>query len=131
MRRRWVYGPVLAMLACQLGGRVDRFAPARQPQGVATTFWLLRGSAPAQGELLALQDTALVVLVQDTVTLVPYRVLHAGRFAHVGDLTEIPPAKGFAARLRLISRFPQGLTPEMLARLLAAYGQSTLKVIAK
>lgn len=129
MRHRWVYGPVLAMLACQLGGRVDRFAPARQPQGVATTFWVQRG-APQQGELLAVQDTALVVLVHDTVTLVPYRVLKAGRFAHVGDLTEIPPAEGFAGRLRLISRFPQGLTPELLARLLAAYGQSALKVVA-
>ena len=78
-----------------------------------------------------MQDTALVVLTQDTVTLVPYRVLQAGRFAQVGELTEPPPTKDFASRLRLVSRFPQGLTPEMLARLLAAYGQSALKVMVK
>jgi len=129
MRRHWVYGPVLATLACQLGGRVDRFAPARQPAGVAVTL-RLKGGATGQGELLAVQDTALVVLVQDTVMLVPYRVLQAGRFAQVGELTETPPTKDFAGKLRLVSRFPQGLTPEMLARLLAAYGQSELKVRA-
>lgn len=127
MRRHWVYGPVLATLACQLGGKVDRFVPANQPAGVAVTLWL-RGGATGQGELLAVQDTALVVLAQDTVTLVPYRVLQAGQFSQVGALTESPPTKDFAGKLRLVSRFPQGLTPEMLTRLLAAYGQSTLKV---
>jgi len=130
MRRLWVYGPVLATLACHLGGRVDRFAPAKQPAGVAVMLWL-RGGATQQGELLAVQDTALVVLAQDTVTLVPYRVLQAGRFSQVGELTETPPTTDFAGRLRLVSRFPQGLTPEMLTRLLAAYEQSTLKVMAK
>ena len=130
MRRPWLYGPLLATLACQLGGRVNRFAPATQPAGVAVTLWL-RGGATGQGELLAVQDTALVVLAQDTVTLVPYRVLAAGRFTQVGELTETPPPRDFAEKLRLVSRFPQGLTAEMLTRLLAAYGQSTLKVMAK
>lgn len=130
MKRLWVYGPVLAALACHLGGRVNRFAPAKQPAGVAVTL-SLKGGATGRGELLAVQDTALVVLVQDTVTLVPYRVLGAGRFSQVGDLTETPPTKDFAGKLRLVSRFPQGLTPEMLARLLAAYGQSALKVMVR
>lgn len=94
------------------------------------TFWL-RGGATGQGELLAVQDTALVVLAQDTVTLVPYRILTAGRFSQVGELTETPPPRDFAEKVRLVSRFPQGLTPEMLTRLLAAYGQSTLKVMAR
>lgn len=130
MKRRWVYGPVLAALACQLGGRVNKFAPAKQPAGVAVTVWL-RGGGTGEGELLAVQDTALVVLAQDTVTLVPYRVLQAGRFAQVGELTELPPTHDFAGKLRLVSRYPQGLTPEMLARLLAAYGQPALKVRVK
>jgi hypothetical protein len=130
MRHRWVYGLVLAMLACQLGGRVDRFAPAKQPAGVTVKLWL-RGGGTGRGELLAVQDTALVVLAQDTVTLVPYSTLEAGQFSQVGELADTPPAKDFAARLRLVSRFPQGLTPEMLTRLLAAYGQSTLRVMAK
>jgi hypothetical protein len=127
MRRNWVWGLVLATLGCHVGGRVDRFAPAKRPEGVAVAL-ALRGGGTAQGELLAVQDTALVVLVQDTVTLVPYGALEAGHFSQIGDLSEAPPSPDVARRLRLISRFPQGLTPELLARLLAAHGQSALKV---
>src|SRR5437879_10507843 len=42
-----------------------RFAPAKRPAGVAVTL-ALRGGGRAQGELLAVQDTALVVLARDT-----------------------------------------------------------------
>lgn len=130
MRRGWVWGPVLATLGCNIGGRVDRFAPAKRPAGVAVAL-ALRGGGRAQGELLAVQDTALVVLAQDTVTLVRYDALNAGYFSQVGDLDQLPPGPAFARRLRLVSRFPQGLTPVMLARLLAAHGQSALKVVAR
>jgi len=130
MRRCWVWGPMLATLGCHIGGRVDRFAPANGPDGVAVALQLRRGGR-AQGELLAVQDTALVVLAQDTVTLVPYGALETGEFSQVGELRGTPPAPDFARRLRLVSRFPQGLTPDMLARLLAAHGQSALKVVAR
>jgi len=118
------------MLGCSIGGRVDRFAPAKQPEGVAVAL-ALRGGRRAQGELLAVQDTALVVLAQDSVTLVPYRAVVSGQFSPVGELIETPPAPDFATRLRLVSRFPQGLSSDLLARLLAAHGQSALKVVAR
>jgi len=131
MRRSRVWGPVvLATLGCNLGGRVDRFAPAHRPEGVAVAL-ALRGGRSAQGELLAVQDTALVVLAKDTVTLVPYSAVVTGRFHKVGDLGGAPPTPNFARRLRLVSRFPQGLTPDLLVRLLAAQGQSALKVVAR
>src|SRR6184192_2685964 len=130
MRGCWVWGRMLATLGCHIGGRVDRFAPATRPEGVAVAL-ALRGGRTAQGELLAVQDTALVVLAQDTVTLVPYGAVETGRFSQVGELRATPPAPDFARRLRLVSRFPQGLTPDLLARLLAAHGQSALKVVAR
>src|SRR5439155_1079580 len=68
MRRSWVWGPVLATLGCNLGGRVDRFAPAKRPEGVAVAL-ALRGGGRAQGELLAVQDTAPAVLVHSPVML--------------------------------------------------------------
>src|SRR6058998_950484 len=110
MRRSWLWGPVLTTLGCSIGGRVDRFAPAQQPDGVAVAL-ALRGGGREQGELLAVQDTALVVLAADTVTLVPYGAIEAAEFSQVGDLGKTPPAPDFAKRLRLVSRFPQGLTP--------------------
>jgi hypothetical protein len=127
MRRIWVWGLVLASVACQLGGRVNRFAPANQPAGVRATLWLI-GGGTGEGELLAVQDTAFILFDRDTVTLVPYRVLRAGRFSQIGDFTDVPPATGVMRKLRLASRFPQGLSPDLLAQLLAAYGQSALKV---
>src|SRR5439155_8955505 len=87
MRRCWVWGPMLATLGCHIGGRVDRFAPATRPEGVAVALEL-RGGGRAQGELLAVQDTALVVLAQDMVTLVPYGALEAVQFSQVGDLRD-------------------------------------------
>ncbi len=130
MRRRWLWGPVLATLGCSVGGRVDRFAPAHRPEGVAVTLGL-RGGRKAQGEPLAVQDTALLVLAQDTVTLVPYNAVVNGEFSQVGELVELPPAPDFATALRLVSRFPQGLSPDLLARLLAAHGQPALKVVTR
>ena len=121
---------MLATLGCNVGGRVDRFAPAKRPAGVAVAL-ALRGGRRAQGELLAVQDTALVVLAQDTVTLVPYSAVVTGQFSQIGELLATPPAPDFATRLRLVSRFPQGLTPDLLARLLAAHGQSALKVVTR
>jgi len=97
---------------------------------VAVALELRRGGR-AQGELLAVQDTALLVLARDTVTLVPYRALEAGEFSQVGELRATPPTPDFARRLQLVSRFPQGLTPDMLARLLAAHRQAALKVVAR
>jgi len=91
----------------------------------------LRGGGRAEGELLAVQDTAFVVLAQDTVTLVPYASVAAGRFSQVAELVSAPPTPEFAGMLRRLSRFPQGLTPDLLARLLGAYGQSELKVVAR
>src|SRR2546426_9122828 len=76
-------------------------------------------------------QTCALPISRDTVTLVPYRALEAGEFSQVGELRATPPAPDFARRLQLVSRFPQGLTPDMLARLLAAHRQSALKVVAR
>src|SRR5436309_2339387 len=96
MRGCWVWGPMLATLGCHIGGRVDRFAPATRPEGVAVALEL-RGGGRAQGELLAVQDTALVVLAQDTVTLVPYVVLETGQFSQVeAELRGTPPDPRYA-----------------------------------
>lgn len=121
---------VLAALACHVGGRVDRFAPANQPEGIAVSL-TLRGGRIADGELLAVQDTAMVVVIADAVALVPYGAVAAARFPQVGELHGTPPTPDIAMRLRLVSRFPQGFTPDLLAQLLAAHGQSALKVVAR
>jgi hypothetical protein len=39
-----------------------------------------------------------------------------------------PPAEAVRDRLRLVSRFPGGLTPQLLEQLLHGYGQTVLEV---
>jgi hypothetical protein len=121
---------VLATVACQVGGTVETFAPANRPAGVAVDL-TLQGGRKTRGELLAVEDTALVVLAQDSVTLVSYGAIFEWRFSQVDALLQRPPAPDLATKLRLLSRFPQGLTPALLARLLAAQGQAALKVVTE
>lgn len=115
-----------ALGACFTGPSARTFPPARDPGGIAADLRLELRQGRLRGELLEVQDSALVVLRDDSlVTIVPIRAIRSGSFAKPGLLI----ANGYISRrgrerLRLVSRFPAGLTPELRARLLAAYGQT-------
>lgn len=116
----------MAVGACYTGPSVKSFTPAQAPRGIAAYLRLERGKTRIQGELLEVQDTALLVLRDDArVTIVPLRAIRAGYFPKRGILIgagRMHPKD--RERLRLVCRFPAGLTPELRARLLAAYGQA-------
>jgi hypothetical protein len=130
MRRSWIV-PValLGFSACAVGASTRTFAPANEPQGIEADLRLERGKTRIQGELLEVQDTALLVLRDDArVTVVPLRAIRFGSFHRRGTLIvggRVRPNE--RERLRLVSRFPAGLTPELRARLLAAYGQTEIE----
>lgn len=113
--------------ACSIGTRVKRFQPALRPEGVTATLQLAAGSVEA--EVLAIDDTALIVRrLQDSlpVTVVRFKAIHVAAFRQVSATlgNGRPPRPLDRERIRLVSRFPQGLTPELLQSLLAAYGQA-------
>jgi hypothetical protein len=123
---------LVAAAGCRLGTTVPKFAPALAPEGVRTTLTLRSGRV--QGELLAVTDTAFVIrryAETPPVALVPYRAIHGSAFHQVGAPVEggHPPRERDRERLRLVSRFPQGLSPELLQQLLAGYGQTELVVL--
>jgi len=119
----------LTLAACTLGSRPATFAPARSPQGVEAriALWGPRRTVTALvGELLSVTDSGLVVLSADR------RVVHAHWPAQVSaTFRQVPvrltggqaPDARARERLRLVSRFPQGLSPELTARLLASLGR--------
>ena len=125
MRPGFVVPLLMTVGSCFTGPSVKSFAPAQSPRGIAADLRLERRTR-IQGELLEVQDTALLVLRDNArVMIVPLRVIGAGAFRKRGILI----ASGHMApkareRLRLVSRFPAGLTPELRARLFAAYGQT-------
>jgi len=127
MRTHIVLCAAALLGACQFGGRVEGFPPATAPRGARVS---LNGTPAA--ELLLVQDTALVVLLRvgagSRVTVAPFRKIRTADFEHLGAdydfIASTSPDQELLARLRVVSRYPQGLTAEQMAKLLASLGQS-------
>ncbi len=137
-------GVLLGLLAVGcVGTHAGSLRPANEPAGVVATLhasrpgfahepWELRRERLA-GELLAVQDTAFLLLIDRRLTLIPYGAVRHG-FAEQQEnfyLSGRAPNRGLRERLRLVSRYPQGVSPELLARLLAAYGQPAVDVVQR
>jgi len=117
---------LLAASACRWGPRLDRFPAATSASGATMAIDGPRRSS-LDGELLAAADSGLVVARQARVTFVPYAAISSARVVGLDQAYAL--ARGRApdaerlARLRRVSRFPQGLNDEILARLLRAHAQ--------
>jgi hypothetical protein len=122
-----------ATAACHSGPSVQRFAPAHEPGGAAISLQLRRAGVAWRitGELLAVRDSDL--LVRDTAAFwrVPIRAIRSATVQAKGGDVSIERgriAAGSRDRLRLLSRYPHGLSDELLARLLAAYGRDSVDI---
>lgn len=131
MLRITVAAALCASLAgCTLGPSAARHPLGRYAGGAEAT--LRTAGSRVAGELLEVQDTALLVLRDGQhVTLVPYRLIRDGRIRFAGGSLRNggTPDLALRQRLRRFSRFPQGLGPELLQRLLTIYGQPAVDVI--
>jgi hypothetical protein len=127
----------LAILAagCTVGGNAAEWPVAHRPEGV-TVSAITRGGSTVQMELLSVEDTALVLYGTATsgaqrVVRLPLRQLLeldvTSPSIHVSTTESISPRD--LSRLRRVSRFPQGLSPEVLARLLAASQQDSVMTV--
>ncbi len=127
MTRAAAIAIVLLAAGCRLGTTVPKFVPALAPEGVRAT--LVLGTGRVIGELLAVTDSALVIrryTATPPIALVPYKAIHSSSFHQVGAALEggHPPRADARETLRLVSRFPQGLSPELFQQLLAGYAQT-------
>jgi hypothetical protein len=116
---RLVVPAVLLAGGCQVGTSAKGYAPATGPAGAMVTIELGSGER-VEGELLAVEDTALLVLRQGALIRMPIGAIVSGKAPKVSfnrqNLTERT-----RERLRLISRYPQGVSAELEARLLEVY----------
>ena len=130
MRRSLTVAVALGIGACHAGPDTQHFAPAVQPRGIQVNVELRGSRIP--GELLEVQDSALLLLrpTGTQVVLVPLREIRSAVFQQRGVLIYHGAfvGGGTAAQLRLLSRYPTGLTPGLRSALLAAYGQSEPEV---
>jgi hypothetical protein len=127
MRKRIVVLLLATVIAsCHVGPRTARFKPAQEPAGVHAIVELDRG-ARLEGELLAVDETALMMLNESRVTRVRYASIRRATFAQTRiKVREHVIAAESRDPLRLLSRFPQGVSPALLNSLLAAYGQTEI-----
>ena len=119
--------PLLLLAACAVGTTGRSYAPAKGPAGATVTLELT-GEHQVVGELLAVEDTTLLVLQERELVRVPLPLITSGKAPKLSftgqSLTGAP-----RERLRLISRYPQGVSAELEARLLEAYGQSGVREV--
>jgi hypothetical protein len=117
-----------ALAGCMIGPAGRSLAPAQSANGALVT--VTAASGDVAGELLAVQPEGMVLLGA-RVLLVPFAaVREPARVARLVRLEpNVPPTARDRDRLRMLSRFPQGIPPDYLARLLREAGQNDLIVI--
>jgi hypothetical protein len=132
IRRAIAPALTLIVAGCYFGQTAARFEPALGPRGVSTTITTQVGKS-VTGELLEVGDEGLRVDTAEGVALVPYAILRDGAFAQTGIRIQGGHAPGASTRekLRLLSRFPQGLSPALLKTLLEAHGQTEVTRVAR
>ena len=118
--------------ACAIGGNAENWAVAKGPAGA--TVDVTTGSAKIRAELIEVGDEGVVLRRTDGKLLFArYPVIDNLVAPRQGSAykagSRMPPSPTAKANLKLISHFPQGITPEIRARLLAASGQSEFMVV--
>lgn len=125
-------GLLLLMAAgCSWGPRAVDHPIARNPGGPVARI-ALRDSV-VRGELLAVTDSGLWLLVHDSPAWASYADIRSAAFEGYPERTifagpAAPPAD-VRAELRLASRYPQGISPALLHDLLKAYLRDTSLVL--
>lgn len=98
---------------------------ATDPAGVSVQLDLGPGQT-AGGELLEVQEGGLLLAHPRELIVFPFARIRRAEFAQFDDLTltGAAPTAAQRERLRLLSRFPQGLTPALRTALLATRNQA-------
>jgi hypothetical protein len=93
----------------------------------------LRHGSPNQvtGELLAVQDSGLLVHDPVRILFVANRAVKSGTLLARGAGASFSgkPVGGTRERLRLLSRYPGGVSAGLLSNLLAAYGRDSVETV--
>lgn len=121
-------GALILLTACSVGTTGRNYAPAKGPAG-ATVSLELTGKRTMTGELLAVEQGSLLMLAGRQLVRVALPVIQFGKAPKV-SFTGGTLKDAVRQRLRLISRYPQGVSPDLEARLLEAYGQTLVQEVS-
>ena len=113
---------------CSFGMTARKYSPAQGPKGIM--MHVSTGQKQLTGELIEVRADGILLVAEEKLLLLPYTAILSAE-ANEKDSPYIiskgtVPNRDVQEHLRLLSRFPQGLTPELIQRLLDAYGQTEL-----
>jgi len=125
-----VAAATITLSGCQFGKRGSDLAIAHQPGGARATLEMVSGRY--SGELIAVQNDGIVISA-GKLMFAPFTALRKlaidqlgpGYAMNAGDQRDAQKL----ARLRTVSHFPHGLTPEVQKRLLDRMGQTEILVV--
>lgn len=117
----------IAMVACYTGPSAGSFTPAATGHGIDGSLRLRE--TRIVGEVLEVSDSGYVLLSQNMLTFIPYSAVRSASFSGLGSYDDGRPEPEMMERLRLVSRFPQGITPSTMRVLLADTGQPNVRVL--
>jgi hypothetical protein len=113
--------------ACGVGMTARKYPPAQGPKGVNVRVTTPQGQL--SGELIEVRDSG-IVLADQKLRLIPYTDILSSEVektsSHYAIANRSVPTPETRDHLRLLSRFPYGLSAEVMQRLLSAYGQTEL-----
>lgn len=128
----------LCLNACHVGPQVEQLRTPLSPKGANIEIVLNSGNSSNrpthQGELLDVRDTGLVVALHTGVHFFPWNTVFKATGTELKSLrTDLRDSKDLEHpsinELRLVSRFPQGLSIELQRALLAGLGQDEIIVM--
>ena len=111
-----------SVAACaEIGPVPHRFAPAISPRGADVRLVTSDSTVLARGELVAVSDSVVVLDYGKRLLRLPPSAFALVDVKGLGRFHASPARwRGTVAAVRPVSRFPQGLTPELEQRLLAS-----------
>jgi hypothetical protein len=132
MRRAIPFALAAALSGCYFGQTAAKFEPARGPRGVAVSITTV-SRMNVFGELIEVGSESLLVNTAPAVVLVPYTAIERAAFLQTGLFIDHgqAPSPSTREKLRLLSRFPQGLSPALRQALLDARGQTEVTRITR
>lgn len=116
---------LLALFGCSIGGSVAGWRPSSQAAGTEIELDL-GGIRKVKGELIALDSAGFLVLEPTRLVRIDPQELRGG--SGYKTSFDSPLSAETRDRLRLMSRYPQGVSPEVERALLEAYGWRRVEV---
>lgn len=120
---------LLLLTGCRVGGSSKNFPPANGPEGARVAVRVRGETADRVGELFAVDSAGLTIRAARLVRIRWPAVTAIDVDRLGGDYDVYPGRPADAAhrvRLAAVSRFPQGLSGDLLARVLDKLGQPAL-----